>query len=223
VKERGAEIEASWRANADAWTQLVRTEGIESRRLATNHAIVRAVLEHDPERVLDVGCGEGWLTRTLGAAGVEAVGFDSSTALVAAAQELGGAAYMQLGYRQFIEQPQQVGDGFDVAVCNFSILDDQLTPLARACGNVLAPQGRLIIQTVHPFADAAAGRYQDDWRTERFDAFGEAFSAPMPWYFRTVGSWVDGLLKAGLRLVSLSEVVHPQTGRPLSLLLVATQ
>ncbi|MNQ53832.1 hypothetical protein D3C85_678820 [compost metagenome] len=43
----------SWRANALAWTQAVRESRIESRRLATELAIVEAVLARQPVRVLD--------------------------------------------------------------------------------------------------------------------------------------------------------------------------
>jgi hypothetical protein len=43
----------------------------------------------------------------------------------------------------------------------------------------------------------------------------------MPWYFRTLESWFGALEAAGLRVVSLREPVHPETGRPVSLLMVA--
>lgn len=58
----------SWRANALAWTRAVRESRIESRRLATDRAIIEAVLARQPERVLDLGCGEGWLCRALAGA-----------------------------------------------------------------------------------------------------------------------------------------------------------
>ena len=217
------EIEASWRVNAQAWADLVRSDAIESRKLATNAAIVQAVLEQGPERVLDVGCGEGWLARTLASTGIEVVGFDSSPDLIQTARHAGGAHFLELGYQQFIAEPAQVGADFDVVVCNFSILGKNLTELLAACAHVLNARGKLIVQTVHPFAGSAADSYEDGWRTEHFTGFGDAFSAPMPWYFRTVGSWVNGMAAAGLRIAALHEPTHPQTARPLSLLLIATK
>jgi hypothetical protein len=44
---------------------------------------------------------------------------------------------------------------------------------------------------------------------------------PMPWFFRTVGSWVALLREAGYELEELREPLHPQTGLPLSLLTAA--
>jgi hypothetical protein len=41
----------------------------------------------------------------------------------------------------------------------------------------------------------------------------------MPWYFRTLGSWVGLLRDGGFALQGLREPAHPQERRPLSLLL----
>ena len=43
----------------------------------------------------------------------------------------------------------------------------------------------------------------------------------MPWYFRTMAGWHAALAHAGLRLERVEEPLHPDTRRPLSLLLVA--
>jgi hypothetical protein len=42
----------------------------------------------------------------------------------------------------------------------------------------------------------------------------------MPWYFRTVSSWVNDFAKGGFTLRELREPLHPETQRPLSLLFV---
>ena len=43
----------------------------------------------------------------------------------------------------------------------------------------------------------------------------------MPWYFRTLGSWVALLRAGGYALAELREPLHPETALPLSLLLTA--
>jgi 2-polyprenyl-3-methyl-5-hydroxy-6-metoxy-1,4-benzoquinol methylase len=220
-EEREAALIWSWMANAGAWTRAVREGRIESRRVATDAAIVRAVLERSPERVLDLGCGEGWLMRELADRGIEAVGLDVSMELVVVAEETGGGRYRCCSYEEVIDDPTRAGGPYDAIVCNFSLLGADLAPLLRALRENLEIGGALVVQTVHPWMAAGEEPYADGWRTETFAAFGEDFAEPMPWYFRTLQSWMDALREAGFRLVSLREPTHPATGRPVSLLLVA--
>ena len=59
----------SWHPNADAWIDAVRSGSIGSRRRGTDAAVVAACAAQPGLRVLDVGCGEGWLARALAAQG----------------------------------------------------------------------------------------------------------------------------------------------------------
>lgn len=220
-QDREAALIWSWMANADAWTRAVREGRIPSRRLATDAAIVQAVAERTPGRVLDLGCGEGWLMRALAERGIEAIGLDVSLELVMAAEETGGGRYRCCSYEELVDDPTRAGGPYDAIACNFSLLGADLVPLLTALRANLAPGGALVIQTVHPWTAAGDEGYADGWRTETFDAFGGGFAEPMPWYFRTLGSWTDALRGAGFRLATLREPIHPETGQPASLLMVA--
>ena len=233
--DRATRLAESWTTNAAAWTRAVRDGQIASRRLATDAAAVAAVADalaaRGGHRVLDVGCGEGWLARALAERGAEVLGVDGSEPLVEAAAahdvpadparpapSFGVATYDDL------ERRADVAAGpFDLVVCNFALLGDPVAPLLLALTRRLAPDGRLAIQTVHPWTAAGDGAYADGWREETFAAFDLPFPATMPWYARTLGSWVAELRRAGLRLDALHEPVHPESGRPLSLLLVCAR
>lgn len=214
------EIEESWSANADAWVEAVRGDRIESRRLATNQAVLDAVLQRKPARVLDIGCGEGWLAHRLADRGAEVLGFDSSDTLVSRAAG-GPGTFRLLSYASFAADPGQVGSDYDLAVCNFSLLGKEIASVLRGCAEVLTAGGALVIQTVHPFADPVEGSYEDGWRREDFSASTSAFRATMPWYYRTMSSWVREVVDGGFRMDAVREPMHPVTGRPLSLILVA--
>jgi 2-polyprenyl-3-methyl-5-hydroxy-6-metoxy-1,4-benzoquinol methylase len=206
-------LRRSWIANAAAWTASVREQKIESRRVATDAAIVEAVLAHHPHHVLDLGCGEGWLTRALAAHGVEATGIDASPQLIEAARAAGGGSFHALPY----ERLGALGETFDVVVANFALLDEHV-PL-DAIRALLRPHGSLVIQTVHPlFCD---GPYRDGWRLETFAAFEGDWPEPMPWYFRTLASWFRLLRESGFAIEDVREPLHPERLQPLSLILTA--
>lgn len=216
------QIARSWYANADSWTRLVRSHGIESRRLATDEAILNAVSIRSSNKVLDVGCGEGWLCRALEERGIRCVGVDGSAALVEAGRAAGGGEFHHLCYEDIATHPEQLGRAsYDSIVCNFSLLAEELEPLLRSFAALLTAEGRLLIQTVHPWSARGDGPYSSGWRVERFDSFNGGFSEPMPWYFRTLGSWAQELHRAGFAIEQLLEPTHPQTGEPLSLLIIA--
>lgn len=216
------EIERSWAANAEAWAEVIRNDGIESRRLATNRAILDILLEREPGRVLDVGCGEGWLTHRLAERGVDVLGFDSSSELVERAMS-GPGTFRVLSYASFAADPHQLGDDYDIAVCNFSLLGKEIRPVLRGCSRVLREGGSVVIQTAHPFIMTAEEAYEDGWRREDFRGMGGGFRATMPWYFRTMSTWVAELVESGLALSAVREPIHPVSGRPVSLILVATR
>lgn len=219
VRKQNEQLERSWNENAEAWTKVVRERAIESRRLATDAAIIDAVMAHAPTRVLDVGCGEGWLARSLLARAVDVAGFDGSAALVEAARAAGSGEIHHLTYDEFAARP---GPGlFDVVVCNFALLHEDIGGLLRACSASLEEKGVVIIQTAHPWA--VGGTYENGWRVETFAGFGPDFREPMPWFFRTLESWVNVIREAGMRVERLREPLHPEGGQPLSLLIEASR
>jgi 2-polyprenyl-3-methyl-5-hydroxy-6-metoxy-1,4-benzoquinol methylase len=209
----------SWHHNAQSWIEAVRTGAIESRQKVTDQAILLAVLGRQPERVLDLGCGEGWLLRTLTERGIKAVGVDGDATLVEAARAAGSSQVHLASYEALVDAKVDIGSGYDLICANFALLHQEIIPLLAAMNALLVPGGALVVQTLHPWT-AAAGDYQDGWRNETFAGFKGQWH-PMPWYLRTLSSWINALDMAGFRLVSLQEPQHPQSAVPQSLLLVA--
>ena len=214
-------IIASWHTNAASWVDSVRHERIESRRLVTDRAVIRAVLSRAPRSVLDVGCGEGWLARVLAARGIAVIGTDIVPELIDQARAAGGGEFVLASY-------EQLGSGLiqarsDLLVCNFALLGKQsVAALLASSRSLLAAGGTLVIQTLHPLTACGEHPYRDGWREGSWAGFDAAFSDPPPWYFRTLESWLRLLTKVGLRLLEMREPLHPHSHRPASVIFIAT-
>jgi 2-polyprenyl-3-methyl-5-hydroxy-6-metoxy-1,4-benzoquinol methylase len=210
-----------WQANATPWTQAVRARQIESRRLVTDQAIIDAILSRAPGTAIDIGCGEGWLARALGSAGVRVLGLDAVPSLIEQATQAGGGEFRVTSYQEIAAGAIPLRA--DLLVCNFSLLGrESVDGLLRAVPGLLTARGALVIQTLHPLMACGDLPYRDGWREGSWQGFDAAFSAPAPWYFRTLESWVALLLAHGLKLLEMREPLHPDSARPASVIFIAS-
>ena len=210
----------SWQKNAIPWAAAVRANQIESRSLVTNQAIVDAVLGRAPSRALDIGCGEGWLVRALSSHGIEAIGIDVVPELIEQAKRAGGGTFRVSSYEHLVAAEPETR--VDVAIANFSLIGKEpVERLIRGIPALLAPGGAFIVQTLHPAASCGELPYEDGWRPGSWAGFGEEFTDPAPWYFRTLESWSRLIKGSGLDLIETLEPINPKTGKPASVIFIA--
>lgn len=218
--DKDRKIIDSWSTNASPWIRAVRDREIESRKLVTDTAIVDAVMNRNPESVLDLGCGEGWLARELDARGVEVIGVDVVPDLIAAARQAGAGDFRTMSYEDVARGRLVVS--VDIVVCNFSLIGAQVVDdLIRATPSLLKAGGTLIVQTLHPVAACGDRPYVDGWREGSWAGFSNDFTDPAPWYFRTIEGWTGLFETAGFSRIEISEPLHPDTHLPASIIFCA--
>jgi hypothetical protein len=147
-------------------------------------------------------------------------GIDASGSLIADARK-GGGSFLELSYEDLIRNPSVLEKKFGLIVANFSLLSENIQPLLETFHSWLTKDGAVIIQTLHPFSLGPNVRYEAGWRIETFAQMGNGFVARMPYYFRTFSHWIEQISAAHLAVVHCREPLDAETGRPLSLLIVA--
>jgi 2-polyprenyl-3-methyl-5-hydroxy-6-metoxy-1,4-benzoquinol methylase len=212
-------IVESWQRNAAPWTAAIRENQIESRKLVTNQAIIDAVLSRSPKSILDIGCGEGWLTRALAAKGIRAIGCDVVPDLIEQARRGGGGFFHVASYEDLARG--KLDAKVDVAIANFSLIGkESVDNLVRHSPKLLTNGGALIVQTLHPVVATGDLPYADGWRKGSWTGFSTDFTDPAPWYFRTIASWIALFRDSGLDLIEMREPMHPATGKPASAIFI---
>ena len=141
-----------WERSATAWIEAQGAHGDFSRRRVLDAPMLARVRAFKPERLLDLGCGEGRFCRLLSEDIDSLVGLDPSPTLLARASELGGARFV-LGHAE--EVPFE-SSAFDMVVSYLSLLDiEGIEAALDEIVRVLRPGGRLLIANLTGFATAA--------------------------------------------------------------------
>ena len=152
------------------------------------------------ERILDLGCGDGVLTKKLADLGCQVIGADSSLAQVDAARKLGLTAYvMNAEDLSFQEEFDAV---FSNAVLHWIKRAD---PMISAVYRALKHGGRFV---------AECGGYGciNKIRTALVEALnrrGIDGEAQVPWYYPTPEDYGARLERAGFRVDSIVLIPRP--------------
>lgn len=209
----------SWERNAEAWILAVRNGEIASRQQVTDSAILEVIQRHSPSKVLDIGCGEGWLVRALCAKGVDSLGIDAVDTLINSAKAMGVGRFKALAYE---DMPiSGIAETFDMAVANFSLLGDQsVHHVFRQVFQWLKPKNKFIVQTIHPqTVDSFSA--QEGWLQGSWQGFSKEFIDPAPWYFRNLERWQSLFAQHGFKLITQDEPVNSVSRQLASIIFTA--
>src|SRR5262245_72873 len=162
--------------------------------------VVELLAPKPGERILDLGCGDGVLTKKLADLGCDVVAVDSSAAQVEAAKKLG------LDARVINGEELPFDNEFDAVFSN-AVLHwiKRADPMIAAVYRALKPGGRFV---------AECGGYGcvDKIRTALVDGLnrrGLDGEARVPWYFPTPGDYATRLERAGFRVDSIALIPRP--------------
>jgi ubiquinone/menaquinone biosynthesis C-methylase UbiE len=150
-----------WEFQAENWIPIARSEH-------DSYWFYRdAFFELVPppgRRTIEIGCGEGRVTRDLAGRRHRAIGLDASPTLVDAAREADPEGEYVVSGAEAL--PFEDGS-FDLAVAYNSLMDVDDMPVAvREAWRVLRPGSRFCVCVTHPINDA--GRFEHDEPGARF-------------------------------------------------------
>ncbi|AQT77999.1 hypothetical protein B1R94_00225 [Mycolicibacterium litorale] len=211
-------MEADWDEIADWYTALVR--GGSAMHQFSRDILLNAL----PDRmigldVLDVGCGEGIVSRALAAAGARVVGIDPTRTLITHAEAAEAAHPAGVTYRvddgtTLHTVADDSVDGVTAALSLNNIAD--LDAALRSFRRVLRPNGFLSFTVPHPCFDApgaetistssgmrrAAGDYFAEglWRSAHPHSVRRAGN-----YHRTISAYLTAVMDHGFALRGCGE------------------
>jgi SAM-dependent methyltransferase len=213
-----AKLATAWEAHAPAFIAWARRPGFDSYWRFHRDQFLE-LLPTPGRRTLDLGCGEGRVSRDLKELGHSMVAVDASPTMVAAAREADPELDVQVADAASLPF---VDGTFDLVAAFMSLQDiDDLGGAVREAARVLEPDGRLCLAVVHPLA--SAGAFEGDDEDSPFVIRGsylgrsyyedhivrEGLEMTFVSEHRPIHAYVDALAEAGLLVERLGETHVP--------------
>lgn len=209
--------------NAEFWIDVIREQRDTYRTELTHKAILDALDPQRDERIIDAGCGEGWLSRACADRGAQVAGVDLCPEFIESARAASDGQVNAPSYELGDVRNLPLPDKFADVVVSNHVLNDIPDPDAaiKEFARVLRGSGRVVMLLLHPcFYTAQAERVEHAPPFRAGEYFGQrvvrqpfkiagitspadtvSYVYPLEFYF-------SALTKAGFTVTTLSEP-HP--------------
>lgn len=210
-----------WERYAGEWIEWVRTPDHDAFWVYVQQ--LREFLPAPGSATLDLGCGEGRVSRELTDLGHLVTAADLSPSLLEAAERAESAAGYRLADVEALPFPD---NSFDRVVAYNVLMDVPDVPRAVAeIARVLSPGGVFTMSVVHPFADACSVDESGGFTVSRDYLKGGQFNTAehragldMHWsgWARPLHEYLDALGAAGLAVTAMREPTPERVDGPYS-------
>ncbi len=215
---------SGWEQMTDWWDEKLGDEGDLWHRALIDPPLLLLVGEVKRMRMLDLACGNGYLSRRFARQGASVTGVDANAPLIE--RDRAREAREPLGITYYMSDAASLDmleDGaFDLAICNMALMDiENAAGAIQEVARVLRPGGRFIASLSHPCFDKAntsgwsieriyptttiwrkMSRYREiatgevPWTVRGQVINTHAYHRPLSWYFRTFRN--SGMVVAAL-------------------------
>lgn len=194
-----------WSLTPREYLEQTAVEGDIAKRHLLNPALLRVLGDVRGRRILDAGCGNGYLSRMLASRGAEVVGVEPALYDFAVSLPHPRVRYVRA---DLCELPD-LGGAFDVVVASMvlpAVPDWQ--GAMRACVDALAPGGLFVFTLNHPCFERLAPTWREHgaYRVEEYLAEYELDGPHGVDFHRPLSTYLNALVRLDCRL---REFVEP--------------
>ena len=218
----------AWDRGAEEWFTRYTEFGDLNRQYVIDPTIFRILGRVERKRILDAGCGNGYLCRLLSKKGAQMVGVDVSARSIGIAEDFEREEAMSIEYHvgSICNLTMFDNKAFDAVVSNLVLQDLQdIDRAMKELHRVLRLEGRLVFSIMHPCFSSSpvhgwvrkpvdSDRKEDRlyWKVDRyFDRSIEEWQyfdlPPLYSFHRPLSDYMKALLHNGFTITDFEEPV----------------
>lgn len=211
-----------WDQRAAEWRDWARTPGHDSY-WAYSDSFFLDIVPKNPGTTLEIGCGEGRVTRRLVERSTVVVAVDTSPTLIAFAADADEAANYTVADATILPFKSDI---FDTVVAYNSLMDlDDMPKGAAEAGRVLKSGGHFCVCVLHPLRDAGHFTSEDVdapfgishyFESRRYEESFERNGLQMTFtsWHHPLGEYSAALERSGFLIERLTEPVPDASKKP---------
>jgi ubiquinone/menaquinone biosynthesis C-methylase UbiE len=146
--EKQRKTKTSWGGEAEWYADHLQESDTYHSKVIVPH-IERLVAPRAGLRVLEVGCGEGFIARTIAGRGARVVGCDISPELIEIGKQKGGGVEYHVSEAEKLDWIPAHSQDVVLAVLTLQNME-RIEPVFTGIARALAPNGRFILVVNHP-------------------------------------------------------------------------
>jgi len=194
----------------ERWNKVARTyskkieeensQGFLIREKSLNPYLFKALRNVKSKKVLDYGCGDGWLCGWLKNRGAKVVGCDISERFIKLAKE----KYKGIEFKVTNNKTSYKNNEFDIIVCNIVLhITKNYEKILNEMYRILKPMGKAIITIMHPdYYKSEIANFSKNQETLKIKVEGDI---PVTYYRRNQNSYEKAFQKAGFKIKKKQE------------------
>ena len=183
--------------------------GVDGDRTGIMPRLLEFLGDVGGQRVLDAGCGDGYLARFLAARGARVTGIDISPRLISSARALERAGDIDYRVADLSRPQPDLAASFD-AVASYLVLNDvrDYRGFIATVGAVLKPGGRLVAALNNPYGAVIRRHVANYFDSGGADPYRGLWAAGIKvyYYHRTLEEYVEEFAAAGLSVTRLADL-----------------
>jgi 2-polyprenyl-3-methyl-5-hydroxy-6-metoxy-1,4-benzoquinol methylase len=203
------EKEKEWQKNANFWIKIIQEKLDPYRLKITNQAVLKFFKKGQKKKILDAGCGNGYLSRILAKRGFQVYAIDFCSELIESAKKQEKKNPLGINYiLGDLRKTKLPSSSFEAVLSHQTINEIENPEKAfQEFSRILKKNGQLVLLFLHPCFETQPEKYFQESKIKKSHYLVSGIKSPSPYFYLhlPLSQWSYFLEKNGFIIKKIEE------------------